>query len=154
MPGLTQLSGYRWATGTLTVAALTATYAIESFPDQGDQRGVPWMRPQSRADIILPTAQVQGLDKSLADYGGEVAEWLLPWLSPGMMAYIYNTMLSGSPSAAATIRSFDRQKNTWRVLNSTAHWPAPDVITGLRNVGGGLADFPIKFVGCAAAAAS
>lgn len=151
MPNSTNLSGYRFANGTLSTAGLTATYAIEAFPDQGDQRNVPWTRPQSRADVVQPVALQQALDNSLLAYGGIRVEWEFPWLSPGMMDYIYDTKLGGAYSAAVTIRTWDRLTNSWRTLNGTGQWPAPDVINGLRNVGGGFENFPIVFVGCVAA---
>ena len=151
MPGLKQYSGYRFANGTKTVVQMTDTYAIEAFPDQGDQRNVPWMRPQSRADIVQPVALLQALDQSLAAYGGERVFWEFPWLSPGMIDYLFDTKLGGAYSANVTIRTWDRLTNQWRVLNGVAQWPDPDTVKGLRNVGGGFADFPITFVGCLAA---
>ena len=150
----TNLSGYRWKTGTATVADMTDTYAVESFPDQGDQRGVPWMRPQSRGDVVTPHALVQAIDGTQKGYGGMVVTWEFPWLSRGMMEYLWETLLSSDYSASATIRTFDRQRDEWVVYNCTALWPTNEQIEGLKNIGGGFENFPIRFINCTAAAAS
>lgn len=147
------LSGYRWATGTKTQAELTSSYAIEALPDQGDQRGVPWMRPQSRGDILKPAALVQAIDGTQKGYGGLVVVWELPWVSRGMLDYLWTTMFAGDYSASATIRTFDRIRNEWRILTCSALWPGNETVEGLRNIGGGFADFPIRFVNCETAAA-
>lgn len=150
----TNLSGYRWTTGTQTVATLTATYALEEITDQGDQRGVPWMRPQSRADILKPQALVQAIDGTQKAYGGMAVVWELPWVSRGMMEYLWESLFGSDYSATATIRTFDRQRDEWVVYNCKALWPTNEMIEGLKNIGGGFENFPIRFINCVAAAAS
>lgn len=151
---MANLSGYRIATGTLTVATLTDTYAIESLPAQDDRRAGDWVAPQSRRDIVQPAAIEAALDGSLADYGGDVVVWEFAWFSPKMIDYLYENFFSSGRSATMTIRTYDRLRAEWRVLNCTAQWPTPDVVNNLRNIGGGLAEFPIRFILCQAAAAS
>ena len=154
MPIPQQLSGYRIGTGTLTVAVLDATYAIELLTNQTDRKQAAWVRPQSRADIVQPAAQEAALDGSLADYGGDVVLWEFAWLSPKMMDYLFETFFGSARSAAMTIRTWDRIRAEWRVLNCTAQWPAPDAVSSLINIGGGLADFPVRFILCQNAAES
>ena len=150
---MTYYTGYRWATGTLASAALTITYAIEDFPRQSDMKGAwKWTRPQTRADVILQARLSPGLDGSQAVYGGSELLWEFPFWTAGQMDYIFDTLFAGAYSAAQTIRTFDRQFNTWRVLNVTGLWPDNDTIRGLDNKGGGFVNFPIRFIlGTAAA---
>jgi len=148
------LSGYRIGTGTLTVAVLDDSYAIELLTNQSDRKQARWTRPDSRSDIVQPAAIEQGLDGSLADYGGDVVVWTFPWLSPLMMDYLYENYFDSNRSALMTIRTYDRIRAEWRVLNCTAQWPAPDVIGGLVNIGRGLQDFPVRFILCQDAAES
>lgn len=144
---MSALSGYRITTGTKTVAQMTDTYAIESLPAQDDARGgAKWHRPNTLADVVQPAAIEQALDGSQADYGGVVVLWELPWLSPKMIDYLYENIFSSGRSATVTIRTWDRLTAEWRVLNCTALWPTPDTINGLRNIGGGFAAFPIRFI--------
>jgi len=158
MPTPNPLSGYKLVAGTKTVAQMTAahnTYAIEEFPAQDDVRGgAVWRRPQSRGDIVQPAVIEAALDGSLADYGGEVVTWEFAWVSPKMIDYLYENIFSSTRSATVTIRTWDRVTADWRVFNCTAQWPMPDIVEGLRNIGGGFAEFPIRFIQCENAAAS
>ena len=149
---MTYFSGYRWEDGTLASAALTVTYAIESFTRASDMRSdMVWMRPQSDADILTPMAVEMALDGSQGGYGGYQCTWRLPIVTRGMMSWLWTEKFNSVYSYAATIRTFDRQFNTWRVLNCTALWPDNEMINGLDRRGGGFVDFPIRFINGVAA---
>lgn len=150
---MTYYSGYRWATGTLTSAGLTITYAIEDFARQSDMKSSwAWTRPQSRADILLPALQSEALDASVADYGGTELLWEFPFWTSMQVNYVFVNLFGSVKYADQTIRVWDRQFNTWRVLNVRGIWPSPETIKGLENRGGGFVNFPIRFIlGTAAA---
>ena len=148
-----QLSGYRWENGTLASGALTVTYAIESFTRASDMHGDHyWIRPQTRADIVKPGEVSMALDGSQGGYGGYDVLWELPFVTRGMVAWLWTDLFESKYSNAATIRTFDRQTNAWRVLNGTALWPDNEMLEGLDNKGGGFVDFPIRFINCTTAA--
>jgi hypothetical protein len=69
-----------------------------------------------------------------------------------MVAWLWTDLFESKYSNAATIRTFDRQTNAWRVLNGTALWPDNEMLEGLDNKGGGFVDFPIRFINCTTAA--
>lgn len=154
------ISGYRLAAGTLTVATLDESYAIESLPVQSDMSGFGWAAPNKGGGSIVPAAVVTDLTGARANYGLEELKWRLPWVTPGMVSYLYTTPFGGSPSAIWTIRDYDEQTASWRVLNCTAHWATPDEIRQLRwfrkswSETLGCENFPITFIKCEDAAAS
>lgn len=147
------LSGYRWAAATLATAALTDTYAIESFTRASDMRSDQfWVRPMSAADLVLPGEMSMALDASQGAYGGWDILWELPFITRGMTDWLFDNRFGSVYSYVATIRTFDRQTNAWRVLNGTALWPDNDMLRGLDMKGGGFVKFPIRFLNCTAAA--
>ncbi len=141
------LSGFRWAMGHITVAALDAddSYAIENFPLQAE--GIPWYPPKLASDLVVDAALEVALSGVLKPYGGKEMTWTFPWWSSSMMAWIRANRFNGLDSQEATIRiPGERLTGSARYFQCLAHWPKPEVLRGLNPVGDGLEDFPIAFV--------
>lgn len=115
-------SGYWLATGTLFEDEMTSAYAIEDFPRQSDMvPGIDWLRPNSESDVIERGVElVESISSRVVAYGGPALTWHWQGLTAGMMAYLVNTVMGGNPSARVTIRTFDRARNEWRLLNAVA----------------------------------
>ena len=147
-----QHSGYRWTTGTKTIAQMTDTYAIESFTPQSDVKGnARWFQPQSDASRVQNAAVLQALDGSQSSYGMLTVTWELPWVSGYMVKHLFAQLFGSAYSATATIRTFSRITGSWQVYNCTALWPTPDMLKGLRGAAGGYVNFPIRFIDCVGA---
>lgn len=139
------LSGFRWAMGHISAAALDETYAIENFPLQAD--GVPWYPPKLASDLVLDAALEVALSGALRPYGGREVLWTFPWWSSLMIAWVRANRFNGLDSQEATIRiPGERLTGSARTFQCLAHWPKPEVLRGLKPVGDGLEDFPIAFV--------
>lgn len=147
------LSGYRIAAGTLTISALTDTYAIEMLPIQSDQQvGNDWLRPSSEADVIeIAPEVVSSLAQDTKGYGLPIVRWKLYALTPGMAAYWVTTFAGGGFGAAVTIRTFDRHANVWRVYNCKTRLPRRSEAG--EWFAGGTNEFVTDFVRCVAASA-
>jgi len=145
------ISGYRWADGTQAAGVvLSTTYAIENFPGQTDMNigrgGVAWLQPS----IVVVTPAVQlldSLDGTRDGYGGAVIDWAFAYLSPDMVRYLRDTFFNSTDySRANTIRTWNRQSGLWEEYTATALWPKFEITGGLERRGGGLRDFPIRFI--------
>lgn len=106
------LSGYRWAPGTITKAALTAAlYAIENFTRQSDMEAWrQWLRPSNESDIIDEDGEiVTAMTGEDFGYGEPDLKWGLRALTPKMVAYINSSRFPSSVrSYPATLRTPNR----------------------------------------------
>ncbi len=142
-----RLRGYRWRAGTHTAADVGEDYAVERFATHLDMRGnVRWYSPNSGADVITPAAIEQALDGTQREYGLREFTWKFPFLTPQMQNWLWTQKMGSVPSAAATVRTFNRSTGAWEFYTCTALWPTPDTLRGLELKGGGWVEFPIRFI--------
>lgn len=148
------ISGYRLASGTLTVAAMdsgAATYAIENFTRQNDMSvGRVWLRPKDEADVIDFAAEyVDGLSGIRGGLGRPVIQWTLQGLTPLMVKYIRDTFFSGTNLYGdVTARTFNRGVGAWQYYNGRAQWSS---FKDSSLVAGGY-DLPLTIIKCVPAA--
>lgn len=115
-------SGFWLTPGTLYEDEMTAAYAIEDFPRTADMvAGIDWIRPNSESDIIeRGYDMVESLSNRLFVLGRTNLKWHWQGLTPGMTAYLLETVLGGAPSARVSLRTFDRAFNRWGLYNAVA----------------------------------
>lgn len=138
--------GYRMAAGTLTVAELDATYAVNRFPVQTDQGGLLWFSPlDPGSSFRQATAYRDALNGTRRAFGKLAASWVFGKLTTGMVDYLYDTFFSPSYSATVTIRTFDRATG-WRVINCLALWNEPADSAEQDSGGDGYIGLRIDFI--------
>ena len=144
------LSGYRLASGTLTIAEIDAnsTYAIENFTRQSDMTPAQlWRRPGNVSDVIKPEAEiVTALDGSRGGQGGAEFTWAWEFMTYGQIDYMNDTFFNSSAdwSAAVTVRTYNRANGTWEYYTATAIRPTVDEM----EIVGKSFSYPLSFIEC------
>lgn len=116
------LSGYRWALGHISAAALDDTFDVTRFPVQPDQSiGRHWLRPDSASDVVSNIAELQeSMTGMMFGTGGGFVTWTFQGLTPKMVNWLIVNRLNGGYAALATIRTFNRSTGNWEVFQGRA----------------------------------
>ncbi len=138
---------WRLRAGHVLAADLTAAYDITLWPRQTDQPLiVDWQPPLEGSDLYLEAEDVvEGLDGALSSVGRASFTWYLYLPTPLMVNYVRMTIFQNRLSAAVTVRTFDRDRGLWRIVNATAQWPKNPPREG-EPQGRGYNRFPIRFI--------
>lgn len=120
MPG-----GYRIRAGTHTVAEMTETYDVRSFPRQVDQGGFGWFSPVDPSGNVREFAtETEDMDGGIGGFGGVEFSWFFGALTALQVKYLRDTFFGSVRTAVVTVRTWDRSSG-WRVFNCTARWNDP-----------------------------
>lgn len=142
-------SGYRWRAGIWDADDVTDDYDIENWPLQGDMYpGISWLAPRGEANLVVPGGYVDTIDGHKCAEGGYEFEWVFPYLTANMLQYLRKNLFEERYSNEATVLIPDvrMEGGISRFYTCIAQWPAPDRIRGLQTEGGGLVNFPVRFV--------
>jgi hypothetical protein len=140
--------GFEWRLGHVTVGQMGSAYDVENFPRQADMPpGLDWLPPYGESNVVAPAAILGSLGGSQKAYGGLEVTWTWSFLTPGMVSYLFTTMLGGVYAAEATIRiPLNRLTGTGIYVQGMALWPTREMLDRLTRTADGWGDFFIRFI--------
>lgn len=146
---------YRLGVGTLSTATIegSSSYLLENFTVQSDQISAlihPWGPPSDEGTTYPRFARyVIAADLSQRADGFIEFNWVLPYLTEGMLSYIEAQIWGSAQSALVTAKT-RKSNGVFDVYNATALRPIPDehYERGYK----GVENYLIRFVGGSEAA--
>lgn len=122
---------YRLAPGTLTKSALNANpaYLLEFFPLQADQGGIyfhPWGPPIDEGTTYPANAEyVETLAETQEAEGPVEFDWVLAYLTEGMVAYMNTTFFASASWSLCTVKTLG-EDGQFYVYNANVWKPRPN----------------------------
>lgn len=109
---------YRWRTGFVNAAQLTATYAISNFTRFADMAGRKWFDPEATSWFNEGSQFELALNGDASFLGLQTVQWVFVGLTSQMLDYVlYNASLfNGAASMDSTIGTWNGTRNRWEVV--------------------------------------
>jgi hypothetical protein len=109
---------YRWRTGFVNAAQLTATYEIAQFPTFADMGGHEWFNPEGTSWFDEGAQAELTLGGDANFLGLQTVTWTLKALTPEMLNYVlYNAAyFNGAASMDSTLSSWNGTRNRWEIV--------------------------------------